>query len=122
MKDVPAPHQIKAQLDTYVIGQERAKRAVSVAVYNHYKRVILRQQDELRARSCRLQMEMYNRTEEQKMDRWETGMLAKSLAGHDKDKVYVIVGLDEQFTYLADGFPARAYPNFSLLFHRRPQS
>ena len=37
------------------------------------------------------------------MDRWETGMLAKSLAGHDKDKVYVIVGLDEQFTYLADG-------------------
>ena len=49
MKDVPAPHQIKAQLDAYVIGQERAKRAVSVAVYNHYKRVILRQQDELRA-------------------------------------------------------------------------
>lgn len=44
MKDVPAPHQIKAQLDAYVIGQERAKRAVSVAVYNHYKRVILRQQ------------------------------------------------------------------------------
>ena len=41
-------------------------------------------------------MEMYNRTEEQKMDRWETGMLAKSLVGHDKDKVYVIVGLDEQ--------------------------
>ena len=37
------------------------------------------------------------------MDRWEIGMLAKSLAGHDKDKVYVIVGLDEQFTYLADG-------------------
>ncbi len=37
------------------------------------------------------------------MDRWETGMLAKSLVGHDKDKVYVIVGLDEQFTYLADG-------------------
>ena len=48
-------------------------------------------------------MEMYTRTEEQKMDRWETGMLAKSLVGHDKDKVYVIVGLDEQFTYLADG-------------------
>ena len=46
---IPAPHQIKAQLDAYVIGQERAKRAVSVAVYNHYKRVILRQQDELRA-------------------------------------------------------------------------
>ena len=37
------------------------------------------------------------------MDRWEIGMLAKSLAGHDKDKVYVIVGLDERYTYLADG-------------------
>ena len=37
------------------------------------------------------------------MDRWETGMLAKSLAGHDKDKIYVIIGLDEQYTYLADG-------------------
>ena len=40
MKDVPAPHQIKAHLDAYVIGQERAKRAVSVAVYNHYKRLL----------------------------------------------------------------------------------
>ncbi len=45
IKDVPAPHQIKARLDEYVIGQERAKRALSVAVYNHYKRVIIRQQD-----------------------------------------------------------------------------
>lgn len=39
MKDVPAPHQIKAQLDEYIIGQEQAKKVVSVAVYNHYKRV-----------------------------------------------------------------------------------
>lgn len=39
LKDIPAPHQIKARLDEYVIGQERAKKAVSVAVYNHYKRV-----------------------------------------------------------------------------------
>ncbi len=36
---VPAPHRIKAQLDEYVIGQEQAKKAVSVAVYNHYKRI-----------------------------------------------------------------------------------
>ncbi len=48
IKDVPAPHQIKAKLDEYVIGQERAKRALSVAVYNHYKRVIIRKQDELK--------------------------------------------------------------------------
>ena len=39
LKDIPAPHVIKRRLDEYVIGQERAKKAVSVAVYNHYKRV-----------------------------------------------------------------------------------
>jgi ATP-dependent Clp protease ATP-binding subunit ClpX len=36
---VPTPHEIKEILDEYVIGQERAKRSLSVAVYNHYKRV-----------------------------------------------------------------------------------
>lgn len=36
---IPAPHQIKGQLDEYVVGQEKAKKAVSVAVYNHYKRI-----------------------------------------------------------------------------------
>ncbi|MFR4438611.1 MAG: ATP-dependent Clp protease ATP-binding subunit ClpX [Hungatella sp.] len=41
LKDIPAPHQIKAQLDEYVIGQEQAKKVISVAVYNHYKRVFL---------------------------------------------------------------------------------
>lgn len=39
LKDIPAPHKIKAQLDEYVIGQEYAKKVISVAVYNHYKRV-----------------------------------------------------------------------------------
>lgn len=39
LKKVPAPHKIKATLDEYVIGQERAKKVMSVAVYNHYKRV-----------------------------------------------------------------------------------
>ncbi len=38
-KQIPAPHQMKAQLDEYVVGQEMAKRAISVAVYNHYKRI-----------------------------------------------------------------------------------
>ena len=38
-KDIPAPHKIKSRLDEYVVGQERAKKVVSVAVYNHYKRV-----------------------------------------------------------------------------------
>jgi len=38
--DVPSPKNIKAFLDKYVIGQEKAKRALSVAVYNHYKRIL----------------------------------------------------------------------------------
>ena len=36
---VPTPHEIKEVLDQYVIGQEQAKKALSVAVYNHYKRI-----------------------------------------------------------------------------------
>ncbi|HEX6536706.1 MAG TPA: ATP-dependent Clp protease ATP-binding subunit ClpX [Gemmatimonadaceae bacterium] len=36
---VPTPQEIKEVLDQYVIGQERAKKALSVAVYNHYKRI-----------------------------------------------------------------------------------
>ncbi len=39
LKDVPKPSEIKAILDQYVIGQERAKRTLAVAVYNHYKRI-----------------------------------------------------------------------------------
>ena len=39
LKKIPAPHKIKAALDEYVIGQEQAKIALSVAVYNHYKRI-----------------------------------------------------------------------------------
>lgn len=37
---IPAPHNIKASLDEYVVGQEQAKKVMSVAVYNHYKRVM----------------------------------------------------------------------------------
>ncbi|MBR1571227.1 MAG: ATP-dependent Clp protease ATP-binding subunit ClpX [Lachnospiraceae bacterium] len=36
---IPAPHNIKAKLDDYVIGQDYAKKVMSVAVYNHYKRI-----------------------------------------------------------------------------------
>lgn len=39
IKDIPAPHKIKAKLDDYIVGQEHAKKVVSVAVYNHYKRI-----------------------------------------------------------------------------------
>ena len=47
LKNIPAPHQIKAQLDEYVIGQNYAKKVMSVAVYNHYKRVITNTMDEI---------------------------------------------------------------------------
>jgi ATP-dependent Clp protease ATP-binding subunit ClpX len=39
LKDVPKPREIKSFLDQYVIGQDRAKKILSVAVYNHYKRI-----------------------------------------------------------------------------------
>ncbi len=39
LEDMPTPEEIKAALDEYVIGQEEAKKTLSVAVYNHYKRI-----------------------------------------------------------------------------------
>ncbi|MEE3079893.1 MAG: ATP-dependent Clp protease ATP-binding subunit ClpX [Bdellovibrionota bacterium] len=39
LDNVPKPHEIKEHLDSYVIGQDRAKKIISVAVHNHYKRV-----------------------------------------------------------------------------------
>ncbi len=46
MKNVPPPHKIKSMLDEYVIGQEHAKKVISVGVYNHYKRVLAASQGE----------------------------------------------------------------------------
>ncbi|WP_081999006.1 MULTISPECIES: ATP-dependent Clp protease ATP-binding subunit ClpX [Robinsoniella] len=47
VKSIPAPHRIKASLDEYVIGQEKAKKVISVAVYNHYKRVATGNMDDI---------------------------------------------------------------------------
>ena len=40
LEKLPRPMQIKARLDEYIIGQDKAKKALSVAVYNHYKRIL----------------------------------------------------------------------------------
>ena len=47
IRNIPAPHKIKASLDEYVVGQEHAKKVISVAVYNHYKRVATQTMDEI---------------------------------------------------------------------------
>ena len=47
LKKIPAPHIIKEKLDEYVIGQDYAKKVMSVAVYNHYKRVATNTMDDI---------------------------------------------------------------------------
>ena len=43
LDDVPSPKELKAHLDEYVVGQEQAKKVFSVAIYNHYKRLLHQQ-------------------------------------------------------------------------------
>ena len=45
--ELPKPEQIKAELDKYVVGQDDAKKTLAVAVYNHYKRVLYAQKDDV---------------------------------------------------------------------------
>lgn len=47
IKQIPAPHKIYEKLNEYVVGQEHAKKVISVAVYNHYKRVASRGDEEV---------------------------------------------------------------------------
>ena len=57
------PSEIKAELDKYIVGQDKAKKVLSVAVYNHYKRINnLKKEDdvlELRVITDRCSMELY---------------------------------------------------------------
>ncbi len=45
---IPSPREIKKILDDYVIGQEEAKKTLSVAVYNHYKRIAHEEKEQLK--------------------------------------------------------------------------
>ena len=56
IKDIPAPHKIKAKLDDFVVGQEYAKKAMSVAVYNHYKRVATDTMDDIEIEKANMLM------------------------------------------------------------------
>lgn len=53
---IPAPHIIKGKLDDYVIGQDYAKKVMSVAVYNHYKRVATNTMDEIQIEKSNMLM------------------------------------------------------------------
>ena len=46
LREIPAPRQMKEFLDQYVIGQDQAKKAMSVAVHNHYKRLVHSEKEE----------------------------------------------------------------------------
>ena len=56
IKKIPAPHKIKASLDEYVVGQEYAKKVISVAVYNHYKRVATNTMDSIEIQKSNMLM------------------------------------------------------------------
>ena len=66
-KSIPMPHEIKAMLDDYVIGQDKAKKVLSVAVYNHYKRLSTRYKDSLAADEIRKKNKKLTEEEVKKM-------------------------------------------------------
>lgn len=53
LEELPSPSELKAYLDEYIVGQDYPKKVLSVAVYNHYKRIMFKQEEE--ADSIRLE-------------------------------------------------------------------
>ena len=60
LKTLPKPREIRAELDRHVIGQDRAKRTLAVAVHNHYKRVRGPQTDTLPTDHADVELEKSN--------------------------------------------------------------
>ncbi len=58
LKNVPSPKEIKTFLDEYIIGQDRAKKILSVAVYNHYKRIKSNTSDKINKKNNKKQEEI----------------------------------------------------------------
>ena len=65
LSELPRPMQIKEELDKYVIGQDEAKIALSVAVYNHYKRILTMQARKPKKKGKKNQSEIPENTEEE---------------------------------------------------------
>lgn len=59
-EDILPPHEIKAELDRNVVGQELAKKVMSVAVYNHYKRVLHEEAEETQTKQDNIEIEKSN--------------------------------------------------------------
>ena len=76
METLPRPKEIKSMLDTYVIGQDDAKLALSVAVYNHYKRILTIEENERKKKKKNVKGAPANENEEK--DEFEEVELQKS--------------------------------------------
>ena len=62
--NLPKPSEIKKTLDEHVIGQDEAKRVLSVAVYNHYKRILSKNTTDAKKRNKKSEEEQSSHTEE----------------------------------------------------------
>lgn len=93
IKNIPAPHILKAKLDEYVIGQDRAKKAIAVAVYNHYKRVATNTMDDIEIGEVQHSHDRPNRMRQDIFGQ-DTGKTSGCAAGHyrchitDRSRIY----------------------------------
>jgi ATP-dependent Clp protease ATP-binding subunit ClpX len=60
LKQIPSPQEIKSFLDEYIIGQEKTKKIISVAVYNHYKRIKTNNKNKLNKKREEIELEKSN--------------------------------------------------------------